>query len=407
VVRFSLLVQATIDNNGKWSNVEEIDPVNSDRQGLCNWPTRALALGFAAAALALATHNLCGQQPAVPAWKTAAALRKQLETPISLVWGDREARGALDSLARSTSVAIFLDRRIDPSHKLTLKVADEPLRSVLLAAADQVDAGVALVGSVVYVGPKSTASKLLALAALRRQETGALPADARARLTKSEPLSWMELAEPRQLVGDLAARARVHVENPELIGHDLWPAAHWPALAWTERMTLLLAGFDLTYELTPANTMRLVPIPAKLDFEKTYTPRGDADRAAIDLARTVPDAKIAVERGVLRVLANAEDHARIDKLLRGESVATTKVTPGQKRYTLTAQNKPAGAVMKTIAAQLGKELTYDAKVAEKLQDEVSLAVREVPLDELLHKTLSPLGLTYRLGETALEVVPKP
>ena len=306
MVRFSLLVQALIDNNGKWSNVEEIDPVNSDRQGLCNWPTRALALLFAAAALALAARNLCGQEPAagrepVPAWKTAAALRKQLETPISLVWGDREARGAFNSLAHSTSVAIFLDRRIDPSHKLTLNVADEPLRSVLLSAADQVDAGVALVGSVVYVGPKSTASKLLALAALRRQETGMLPADARVRLTKSEAWSWGELAEPRQLVGDLAARARVRVENPELIPHDLWPAVHWPALAWTERMTLLLAGFDLTYELTPANTIRLVPIPEKLDFERTYTPRGDADRAAMDLARMVPDAKITVERGVLRV----------------------------------------------------------------------------------------------------------
>ena len=106
-------------------------------------------------------------------------------------------------------------------------------------------------------------------------------------------------------------------------------------------------------------------------------------------------------------MANAEDHARIDKLLRGESVKATKVTPGTKRFTLTVEKKPAGAVMKTIAAQLGKELKYDADVAQKLQTEVSLAVREVPLDELLNKTLSPLGLTHRLGETALEVVPKP
>ncbi len=392
--------------------------MNSNRQGLCNWPTRAqwptraLALGFVVVALG----SLHGQEPgnrlapeakSAPAWKSAAALRTQLETPISLVWGDREARSALESLSRSTGVAIFLDRRIDPSQKLTLKAADEPLRAVLLSAAGQLDGGVAPIGSVVYVGPKATASKLLALAALRRQEAGKLPAQARVRFTKSEAWSWDELAEPRQLLEELAARGRIRVENPELFPHDLWPAADWPALAWTERMSLLLAGFDLTYELTGDAAIRLVPIPQELTFEKTYTPRGDSDRAAIDLSRVVPEAKIVVERGVLRVIASAADHERIDKLLRGESVTTTKVTPGTKRYTLTAQNKPAGAVMKTIAAQLGKELKCDAEVAQKLQTEVSLAVREVPLDELLAKTLSPLGLTYHLGETVLEIVPKP
>jgi hypothetical protein len=340
-------------------------------------------------------------------WKTGAALRKQLETPISLVWGDREARGAFDSLARGTGVAIFLDRRIDPTRKLTLRVTDEPLRGVLATAAEQVDAGVTLVGSVVYIGPKATSSKLLALANLRRQEAGRLPAEARIRQGKSEAWNWNDLAEPRALLADLAGRGGVRVENPELVPHDLWPAADWPAMSWIERMTLLLAGLDLTYELSGTGTIRLVPLPDEVVFEKTYTPRGDADRAAIDLARLVPEAKIVAEHGVLRVTAGAEGHERIEKLLSGEPVKTAKTTPGQKRYTLTVENKPAGAVLKTIATQLGKELKYDSSVAEKLQSDVSLAVREVPLDQLLRQVLEPLNLAYRLTETALEVTPKP
>lgn len=414
--RFSLLVPATVGNNGKRGNVEGIELVTSDRQDLCNWLTRALARGFILAVSAAFGGNVCGQDPGPglgpgatisPSWKSGAALRKSLDTPVSLVWGDRETRGAFDSLARSTGVAIFLDRRIDPSHLLTLKVVDEPLRSVLLSAAGQVEAGVVLVGSVVYVGPKATSGKLLALASLRRQETGKLPAEARIRLTKSEAWSWAEPAEPRQLLNDLATRGGVRVENPELVPHDLWPAANLPVLTWTERMTLLLAGFDLTYELKDQRTIRLVPLPERLVFERTYSPQGDADRAAIDLRRLVPEAKIAVERGALRVSATAEDHERVDRLLGGDRVTNTKVTLGKKRYTLTVANKPAGAVLKTVAAQISRDLKFDASLTEKLRTEVSLEVNEVSLEELLDKTLKPLGLTYRVDETALVIVAGP
>jgi len=376
--------------------------VDSNRQGFCNWLTRPVALGFAAAVLSSAAGNLCGQERA---WKTGPALRKQLDTPLSLTWGDREVRGALAGLSNSTGVAIFLDRRIDPSRKLTISAADEPQRTVLLQTAEQVEGGVSLVGPVVYIGPKATAGKLATLAALKRQEAGKFSPELRIRLTKNEAWHWDELAEPRQLLAELAARGGVRVANPELVPHDLWPAASWPALHWTERMTLLLAGFDLTYEAAGAGAIRLVPLPEDVVSEKTYTPRGDADEVAADLRRNVPAAKIAVEGRTLRVWAAAEDHDRIERLLRGESVKTTKVTPGQKRYSLIVENKPAGAVVKTIASQLGKKLKVDPALAEKLEADVSLKVQEVPLDELLTKTLSTLGLTYRLTEDSLEIVP--
>jgi hypothetical protein len=376
--------------------------VTNNRQGFCNWLTRPLALGFATFVLSIAVGSLCGQEPT---WKTGPALRKQLETPLSLTWGDREVRGALAGLSNTTGVAIFLDRRIDPSRKLTISAADEPLKTVLLRTAEQVEGGVSLVGSAVYVGPKLAAGKLATLAALKRQEAGKFPAELRIRLAKSEAWSWDELAEPRRLLTELAERGGLRVANPELVPHDLWPAASWPALHWTERMTLLLAGFDLTYEAAGTSAIRLVPLPAELVSEKTYTPRGDADQAAADLRRNVPTAKIAVEGRTLRVWAAVEDHDRIERLLRGESVTTTKVTPGQKRYSLTVENKPAGAVVKTIASQLGKKLKYDPALAEQLETEVSLKVQEVPLAELLAKTLGPLGLTYRLADDSLEIVP--
>ena len=178
-------------------------------------------------------------------------------------------------------------------------------------------------------------------------------------------------------------------------------------MPWTERMTLLLAGFGMTFEYADGGaTIRLVPLPEELTIERTYTPRGDAQDAAVQLRRLATGAKIAVEGQRLRVVASAEDHDKIDRLLKGERVLSTQVTPGEKRYTVTAENQPAGAVLKTVARQLGKELKYDAAITQKLRSNVSLSVKDAPLAELLGKTLDPLGLTYKLTDESLEIVPR-
>ena len=75
------------------------------------------------------------------------------------------------------------------------------------------------------------------------------------------------------------------------------------------------------------------------------------------------------------------------------------------RYSLTVENQPAGAVLKTVATQLGKEFKFNPAAGERLRSKVSLSVKDVPLEELLDKTLRPLGLAYKLTDATLEVVP--
>jgi len=376
-----------------------IHPVAADRQGFHNWPRLPAALGLCL----LAASTLAAQEPS---WKTGAALRKELQAPLSLTWEERAAREGLTNLATNTGVAIWLDRRIDPARKLDLKARDETLQLVLARVAEQLGAGVSLVGPVVYIGPKDTSTKVATLATIRRQQVQPLPTEAKARLLRSQAWRWDELAEPRSLLAELAEQGGVRVENAEAIPHDLFPAASWPAMPWIERTTLLAAGFGLSFEFADSGrTIRLVPLPAELAFERTYTPRGDAADAAAQLRRLAPAATIAVAGSRLRIAASAEDHDRIERLLKGERVPTTVVTPGEKRYSLTVENQPAGAVVKTVATQLGKEFKFNPAAGERLRSKVSLSVKDVPLEELLDKTLRPLGLAYKLTDATLEVVP--
>jgi hypothetical protein len=342
-----------------------------------------------------------------PAWKTGPALRKQLAASVSVTWSaEQTLREGLASLSRNIEVCAFLDRRIDPGQLVELTVRDESVQRVLEQLAARTHAGVGLVGPVVYFGPAETAGKLPTLAALRHQDAAALPSDAKARLLKSQAWKWDELAEPRNLLDELSRAGGVTVENPELLPHDLWPAADLPAMAWVDRLTLLLAGFGLTFEFQQEGAaVRLIPMPDRVLIEKTYTPRGEPGPVVAQLRRIVPDAKVQVDGRKLLITATAEDHDKIQRLLSGEAVRTTIKTPGEKRYKMTVANQPAGAVVKTVATQLGKQLKYDPKLTELLQTKVSLSVEEVTLDELLTKALGPLKLAYRIDETAIEIVP--
>lgn len=344
-------------------------------------------------------------------WKTGPAFRRQLEHPLdSLTWSERQLRDGLTNLSKATEIAIVLDRRIDPNQTIELSIAKEPLQLVLAKIGGQAKAQMTTVGSCVYLGPPQTADKLATLAAIRRNDVAPLAADVKLRLLKTQAWQWNELAEPRQLLNDLAKQAGVSVQNPQLIPHDLWPAQSLPPLTWVERMSLLLAGFGLTFEIGGQGTaIRLVPMPDSVVLDRTYNTRSDAADLAAQLARIVPQARIRTEPGKLHVSAAQDDHDKIERLLAGQSVKSVKpVKPGtgggEKRYTLTVENQPAGAVLKTVAGSLGKELKYDPSLLDKLKRNTSFNVKDVTLDELMKKTLEPLGLTYRADEKSLEVV---
>jgi type II secretory pathway component GspD/PulD (secretin) len=340
-------------------------------------------------------------------WKTGIPFRQQLDEPVGISWQDRPLRDGLNRVAQAYGVAIFLDRRIDPGQAITATVQDQPLEAFLKQVAAAAHLAMAIVGPVDYLGPPQTASQLATLAALRRQDATKLGNEAKARLLRVEAWQWDELAQPRQLLEELCRRGGVKVASAEAVPLDMRPAVSLPPLIWTDRLTLLLAGFGLTFEIDEhASAVRLVPAPAAAVLEKKYAPRGAAADLAAQLRRLIPDASIRSDQGQLVVAASQEDHDKIERLLSGQSVRTTKSAKagGEKLYSLQVANEPAGKVVAKLATSLGKELKYDAQVRERLKQPVKLELVNATLDGLLESTLKPLGLSYRLTPQALEII---
>ena len=357
-----------------------------------------------------------GDLPAVAAsesravsWKTGTEFDRQLEATLSITWSSNPLRQALGKLSQSQGVAIFLDRRVDPDQEVQFSVPDTALRNVLQRLADHLTLGTCQIGSVVYFGPQRTAAVLRTVAAQTQELSQSLPTAVRSRVLRVKPLQWPERSAPRQLIEQLAAEVTLKIERPEQIPHDLWPAVDLPPLDFAQRLSLLLAGFQLTFEYTDTQAIRLLPLPPTATVERSYSVANQQTAALQEMTQRFPAARVTRRAGSAIVVAPLEAHELLQGLLHGRRPpGTTPAKPAAKaesRWTLRIENKPVGAVVKTIATRLERQLEYDPALRSKLNQLVSFEVNEVPLDELLQTTLSPAGLTYRLDATTLRILP--
>jgi hypothetical protein len=336
-------------------------------------------------------------------WKTGAEFNKALRTSISRSATDIPLKECLATFSQHAAVAILLDRRVDPDRLVTISVENTPLLDELKDLAQKLDLGVANLGPVVYVGPKATTARLEALSELRKRE--AASSSRKGWLTSSSS-SWEDLAEPRALAEEIVRRAAAKLANPEAIPHDVWAAWSGPALSNIDRLTLILAGFDLTCELRGDGAeAEIVPAPDELVFERTYETVGAAATVARDLKQKLPDLKQVQPQGAnrLKVTTSAELHAKVADLLAGNKVTTkTVIKPGEKVYTFTATDL-VGVMVNTLAKEAELEVKAEASLIDKLKERRTVEVEKVPLEAALHKVLDPVGIKFRITGKVLEL----
>ena len=331
-------------------------------------------------------------------WLTGSQFQRQLESTTAFTWSENPLNRAVSNLARSKRVAIFLDRRIDPGQRVTLAMAEKPLEQVLHELAGSLHMGVSVLEPVIYIGPPEMARRLATLAANRRDEVGRLPSAARSRWRRSDPWSWDRLATPRQLLGRLSQETGCRIANADAVPHDLWPATDLPAMPAADRLCLLLAGFSLTFELSPNGTeARLRAPPEKVTWQRTYRPPANVQQALRVLVERFPQSTVKRLGRRLRVTGSYEDHHQIRRWLSGETPLPVDAGDADnKRHTLEIESVPAGAVVKAIAKQLQLSLEITPELTTKLQQRVTFRVRDVKLAELLHATLDPVQVHFRL-----------
>ncbi len=348
------------------------------------------------AVLAISDGSTAAAAP--PLWKTDAAFQRALASPFGVVnWpqGSR-LRDQLQRLAEWQRVAIFLDRRIDPDRSIELSARQITLAELLAQLAVQADGTVSYVGSVVYIGPQDKVAGLASVAQQRAREARALPDVVGRPLLTRRRWGWDELAEPRALLVELAQEVGMVIEGIETIPHDLWPQADLPPLSWTDRMSIVLAGFGLTFELADQGQLvRLVPLPQPTLETRAYSTTLSQMNWE-QIARQFPNVELQRLPKSITLKGTAEQHDRLKQLLAQQaSSKRPRTTQPKTVHSLRVTQQPIGAILKTLERQLQLRLDMEPDVQEKLQTRVTFDLRGVPLDELLDATLAPASLDFQ------------
>jgi hypothetical protein len=339
-------------------------------------------------------------------WKIGADFSKAMQSPVGFTWSERALREGLGGLSKEYRVAIWLDRRIDPDQKINIQVSDIPLQSCFSTWASERKCEVTSYGSMLVILPRSALAKLIGTTSIKRAEIAKLTAAARTPWLSTTKLHWEDATEPRALLGQLTDELRITCSNPQALPHDLWPAWQGPPLARYEWLTLLLNAFDLSYELdATGSSFKLVPIPTELVYEHLYTVKGDVLAQGKMIKQKFPHLTLRREGTTqIGITASTEEHEKLAEMLGEKKPATTvKVKPGLKTYTLTVQNQPRGAILKTLSKELGVELKYDEKTADKLSERVNLTVKQVSAEALLQQLLAPAELQFELTAEHLHI----
>jgi hypothetical protein len=302
--------------------------------------------------------------------ETRPIVNKAAHRSATIHWQRVPLRDAIGRLRALFDDIVFVDRRVDPGMRVTLDIEVASAEAVVAAVAAGKDLGAARLGSLVYLGPAVAANQMRAVSAARSGEAARLPAEVRATITKNRPTSWPRLSEPRGLIQAAIEHRGWRLANADAIPHDLWSAGELPDLDLAEQLTMLLIGFDLTFEFRPKErSVVIVPLKA--------------------------NGKLAGPSAERKPPAPPANSPRAEQGARHE-------------YTLRVQDKPVRAVLKVLAKGLHWSIQFDEEAIQKagksLETSVSFSVENADREHLLDALLHPAGLDYRIEGEQVRIV---
>jgi len=287
-----------------------------------------------------------------------------------------ELRETLSQYAKIQQIGFMLDRRVDPGLQLEFEMKNVSGLEMFARLADQMGLGFCRVGEIAYLGPKDAAVKLERILAVKRQSLASAPAAVRRTLTQKIRLQTEKLDTPQEILRRVAQRMRTKIGNPDRIPHDLWPELDFPEADAYELLSILLIGFDLTFEIGD-HGITFVPLPGNLPVVPEA--RGNRPEMAPPVTTT-----------------RSQNAPPALKDLRFEMVEI--------------KNKTVNEVLRYYADNLGLQVVIDEKSLRakgiSLEQRISFQRDQADIHELLRATLEPIGCTYQLSGKRLRVFSK-
>jgi hypothetical protein len=370
---------------------------------LCTLPKLLLLTGTFLVACMLAASPLA---------HAVEVVEQKLSSRLSATWQGQELGTVLERLASTQGVTIWLDRRVNSQQQVDARHSNATLRTILDQITTEHALGWSLFGEIIYVGPPESANDLATLAARARQSLDNAPADYRNRWLTAEPANWPRLSIPHEILSQWLATAEIKLTNPDALPHDLWDACSLPPMSLTDRVVLLLIGFDTTCEISSnGRSCRIVPIERPVLITEKHN-AGNRSQEVIAAFQDEKNVEIHRSGRQLTVTGRWEDQQRVANIIAGNDppkpTQSQRTRESEQRFSLKLENQPVGKVIDQLAAQLGLNVVWEQQLlagdTDMRQTRISCEVTNGDLNKLLESVLYPAGLSYRLSGSELKIV---
>ncbi|MDA1178243.1 MAG: hypothetical protein O2931_05530 [Planctomycetota bacterium] len=333
--------------------------------------------------------------------------KEDLRRPVGVFWHDVALRSAVDDLAASQHVTIWLDRRVDPTQTVDFSSGPRPLLELIDAWAKTHGMNAGQVGSAVYFGPTTTAQKIATLERLRQRDISALPEPIRAAWQQTRTVTWETLDTPRDIVNQLVTQLGCAPPTGETIPHDLWRGSQLPHVDAAQAFTLLLANFDLTFRIDPTGRrIRWEPIPAEVRWQASYPP---TNNRAIDwkkMEANFPGLRWTQTARGITLDGTVEAHESLRQILNPprQIARNSSQTEPEQRFTLTVKQLPLEDVLQAIGKQANLELHWGTSASRR--QTVSFSVQRVKLGELIQAATGDTNFRWQITDRQLQILDK-
>ncbi len=360
--------------------------------------------------------------PAPIEWLTGKEVDEAGGLAFSLRWTGMPLGERLRLMSARKRIAVFIDRRVDPSIPVTLELSNVTFEQFLWRLAETCDAaetsgndvssnprnyGVCRVDDVYYFGPKQSAATLPVLLELLADETASKEGLKDGVWRKRGSIAWERLAQPASIIKQLCTDNSATLINTELLEHDLWPAVDLPPLKFEQRLALLLVGFNKIYRRSDDGTqIQLIEIPILANGPQKVTLTSAAKDIVKELRNQFPDYKIRASGRTIKLEGDIAIGYEIRRAIANMQVAVQGDEDSQRFSIDTASlPRPRGEMLATIANRMRLQLTFDPNVRSQLDEPVALTVMDKRLEEILAMVLAGSGLVHRVegGNLVIEV----
>lgn len=338
-------------------------------------------------------------------WLTGKALAKQNETPLSATWNESPLRQQLTDFAAQRRTAIYVDRRVDPSTKQTIVFSDRTTEQIVWDVAQQNELGVARIGELLYVGPRSTAARLPFVIRDLKKALSKFTTQRRRAWLKQQSIFWNDATTTAEFQTWLLNQG-VTIEGQ--LPHDVWAAGDLPAVSRLESTSIILAGFGLSFELSAQDgssakrdAIQLIAFPDLKQEILRYRLARDCPVTPPMMERRFPELKISGRSSSITLEGSVESLADFEAWMVEQQCADVDenaVRPFTVNTTATR-----GSILATIAGQTGREFKFDEASQAALQQRVTLDLKKVMIDELIGACLDGTKLRYRLDANCLTI----